>query len=197
MNKQTDTRKQTLRIACIGSREVPSEIAAACREIGARLVRAGYQIITGAPPGIPGEHDWAGWADAAFATGAWYVRPQALVVCLPWHHFPHGNAGPPADVTVQYVEEHPEWIAAAQTCWDTTPAGKERPWRTLPRTTRLRQARNAGIVLQAKLVLAWPNELSTGTRFAMDLAAARRTPLIDLTRADWRVVLTALEDRAR
>jgi hypothetical protein len=186
----------TMHIACVGSRDVPPAVAAACRELGARLASAGYAIVTGATPGMPGEHDWAGWADAAFALGAWQARPAALTLCLPWRHFPHGSSSPPEGVTAQYVEDHPEWIAAAQSYWDATSAGQERPWRALPRATRLRQARNAGIVLQARLVLAWPYETAAGTRFAMGLAEARSVPVIDLAQTDWRMVLAALVERA-
>jgi len=183
-------------IACIGARDVAPDVAAACREIGARLARAGYEIVTGATPGTPGQHDWAGWADAAFAAGTCLVRPASLMVCLPWRHFPHGSSGPPEGVVAEYVEEHPEWIEAAQAYWDATSAGQEQPWRTLRRTTRLRQARNAGIVLHAQLVLAWPSEAAEGTRFAMGFAEARSIPVIDLAQTDWRVVLAALEERA-
>ena len=181
-----------MKIACIGSREVPSEIADACREIGMELVRAGYTVVTGATPGTPCQDEWAAWADGAFASGAAYADPRRLTVCLPWRHFPRGSGGPPSESVAEYAEEHPEWAEAANAFWAAERASESGPWAEVRRATRLRHIRNAGIVLQARLVLAWPYGEAQGTRFAKDFADWSRVPLIDLSLAPWREALTAL-----
>lgn len=181
-----------MKIACIGSREIPPEIADACREIGMGLVRAGYTVVTGATPGTPGQDEWANWADGAFAAGSYYANPARLAVCLPWRHFPRGSGSPPSDMAAEYVEEHPEWAEAASNFWEAEQASLAGPWALVRRATRLRHARNAGIILQSRLVLAWPYGEAEGTRFAMSFAAWRGTPLIDLSLVPWREALGAL-----
>ena len=181
-----------MRIACIGSREIPQEAADACREMGMELARAGYTIVTGATPGTPDQDEWAEWADGAFATGACYANPARLIVCLPWKHFPRGSGSPPSGVVTAYAEEHPEWAEAAGSFWGAEQIADAGPWAEVRRATRLRHARNAGIVLQSRLVLAWPHGEAEGTRFAMDFADWCGVPLIDLRLSPWRVALAAL-----
>ena len=181
-----------MRLACLGSREIPPDVADACREMGMELARAGYTIVTGATPGRQGQDEWAAWADGAFASGTWYADPARLVVCLPWLHFPRGSGSPPAGVKVAYAEEHPEWEEAAKRYWEEQRASVDGPWLEVRRAERLRHSRNAGIVLQARLVLAWPAGEAAGTRFAMGFAEWRETPVIDLAQTPWRAVLAAL-----
>jgi hypothetical protein len=181
-----------MNIACLGSREIPPEIACACREMGMCLAQAGYTVVTGATPGTLEQDEWAGWADGAFASGAYYANPASLVACLPWRHFPRGSGGPPAGVAAEYAEEHPEWAEAARSFWDAEQAGEAGPWAAVRRATRLRHTRNAGVILQARLVLAWPHGEAEETRVAMRFAAWRGVPLIDLSVSPWREVLTAL-----
>jgi hypothetical protein len=50
----------------------------------------------------------------------------------------------------------------------------------------------AGIILQARLLLAWPAEDDEESRFALAFAAWRRVPIIDLSLTPWREVLAAL-----
>jgi len=180
-----------MRIACVGSREIPGEVADACREMGAELARAGYSIVTGATPGTPGQDEWVDWADGAFATGAYYADPTCIIVCLPWHHFPHGSSVPP-DLGVQYFEGHPEWADAAAAYWAARRADEAGPWASIRRANRLRLVRNAGIILQSRLALAWPHGEAEGTRFAMDFADWRGVPVIDLSQLSWQDVLAAL-----
>ncbi len=184
-----------MRIACIGSREIPPETADACREMGMELVRAGYTVVTGATPGTPGQDEWTNWADGAFATGAFYANPSRLMVCLPWQHFPRGSTLP-SGLQAEYVENHPEWEEAARRCWEAEQAADAVPWAAVRRATRLRHARNVGIMLQSRLVLAWPHGEAEGTRFAIGFADWQGVPVIDLRLADWRDALTALLDKA-
>ncbi len=181
-----------MQIACIGSREIPSESVNACREIGMGLVRAGYTIVTGATPGTPGQDEWADWADGAFASGAYYAHPARLIVCLPWQRFPRGSASAPPGIRVRYVEEHPDWEEAASRYWEAERASTAGPWAGIRRATRLLYVRSAGVVLQARLVLAWPHGDAEETRFAMGFAAWRGVPVIDLDVAPWREALAAL-----
>lgn len=185
-----------MKIACLGSREIPSEIADACREMGMRLVQAGYTVVTGATPGTPGQDEWACWADGAFASGAWYTNPTQLMVCLPWRHFPRGSGSPPAGIVAEYADEHPEWAEAARRFWEAELAGEPGSWAEARRAIRLRHARNVGIILQSRLVLAWPYGEAEGTRFAMRFAAWRDVPLIDLSTVPWREALSALVAQA-
>lgn len=181
-----------MQIACIGSREIPSEAALACREIGLALARAGYTVITGATPGVPGQDEWAGWADGAFATGAAHGNPDRLIVCLPWAHFPRGSNTLPAGVRAEYPEAHPEWTEAAQAFWESTSAHEAGPWQSVRRASRLRLLRYVGSILQARLVLAWPTKDDEEIRCALSFAAWRQVPSIDLALVSWREVLAAL-----
>lgn len=186
-----------MRLACIGSREIPDEAADACREIGMELARAGYTIVTGATPGTPGQDEWANWADGAFATGAYHADPTSLLLCLPWQRFPRGSGSLPDGVTVEYPDSHPEWLEAAARYWDEVRAGASGPWSLVPRASRLRHARNVGIVLQSRLVLAWPHAEAKGTRSAMGFAEWRKVSVIDLSLTPWHDVLLALLAQAR
>jgi len=184
-----------VRIACIGSREIPAETADACREMGMELVRAGYTVVTGATPGAPGQDEWANWADGAFATGAFYANPSRLTVCLPWQHFPRGSTLP-SGLQAEYVGDHPEWDEAASRYWEAERSAESVPWAAVRRATRLRHTRNVGIILQSRLVLAWPHGEAEGTRFAIGFADWQGVPVIDLRLALWRDALTALLDHA-
>ena len=186
-----------MRLACIGSREIPNEAADACREMGMELARAGYTIVTGATPVTPGLDEWANWADGAFATGAYYADPTSLLLCLPWRRFPRGSGSLPDGILVEYPDTHPEWLEAAARAWDEMRAESTGPWSEVPRAFRLRHARNVGIVLQSRLVLAWPHAEARGTRSAMGFAAWHKVPVIDLSLASWHDVLLALLAQAR
>ncbi len=181
-----------MQIACIGSREISPEAVLACREIGLALARTGYTVITGATPGVPDQDEWAGWADGAFATGAAHGNPESLIICLPWPHFPRGSNTAPSGAQVGYPEAHPEWTEAVQAFWESTRAYVAGPWQTVRRASRLRLLRYVGIILQARLVLAWPAEDDEEIRFALSFAAWRQVPVIDLSRVSWREVLAAL-----
>lgn len=185
-------------IGCLGSRDLPPDAATACRQIAADLVRGGYALVTGAPPGEPGRDPWAGWADAAFAYGAERVDPTRLAVYLPWHHFPHGSAAPPPDVLTQYPGDHPDWTQAAARFWATAHGAEAGEWsEAVPRALRLRHTRNVGIVLCARMVLAWPHGAAEGTRFALAFAAWSGVPALDLTQMAWWTVAPALVARLR
>ena len=181
-----------MRIACIGSRELPPEAALACREMGLALARAGYTIVTGATPGIPGQDAWADWADGAFATGAAHANPGRLIACLPWQHFPRGNNRALPGIQAEYPDEHPEWAEAAQAFWEAERAPEAGPWHMVRRATRLRLLRIAGILLQSRLLLVWPGADDEESRFAIAFAAWRRLPVIDLSLVSWRDALAGL-----
>jgi hypothetical protein len=178
-----------VQIGCIGSRELPSNAVLACREMGLALARAGYTIVTGATPGVPGRDEWAEWADGAFATGAFHANPARLIVCLPWQHFPRGSPGPQEGIQAAYPDGHPEWAEAVQAYWEAAQVG---PWQALLRATRLRLLRTAGIILQSRLLLAWPSEEDGESSIALDFAMWRHIPAIDLSLVPWREVLAAL-----
>jgi hypothetical protein len=181
-----------VQIACVGARELSAEAALACREMGLALARAGYTIVTGATPGVPGRDAWAAWADGAFATGAAHGCPERLIACLPWQHFPHGSNPALAGMRVEYPDGHPEWAEAAQAFWEAERAQVAGPWQAVRRASRLRLLRIAGSVLQARLLLAWPGEDDEESGFALEFAAWRRLPAIDLSVVPWRGVLKAL-----
>lgn len=193
-----DNRGARLTIGCLGSRDLPPDAAAACRQIAADLVRGGYAVVTGAPPGEPGRDPWADWADAAFAYGVERVDPTYLTVCLPWRHFPHGSAAPPADVLTLYSGDHPDWTSAAARFWAGTHDPAAGGWEeAVPRALRLRHTRNVGIVLSARMVLAWPHGAAEGMRFALAFAAWSGVPVLDLTQTAWWTVAPALVERLR
>ncbi|HEY7125338.1 MAG TPA: hypothetical protein VH540_15395 [Ktedonobacterales bacterium] len=181
-----------MRIACIGSRELPPEAALACREMGLALARAGYTVVTGATPGVPSQDEWADWADGAFATGAAHGSPDRLIACLPWQHFPRGNNHALPGIRAEYPDEHPEWAEAAHAFWEKERAPEAGPWQMVRRASRLRLLRTAGILLQSRLLLVWPGEDDEESRFALAFAAWRHLPVIDLSLVSWRDVLAGL-----
>jgi hypothetical protein len=193
---QISMRRLPVRVACIGSREIPPESADACREMGIGLVRAGYTLVTGATPGVPDRDEWANWADGAFATGAYYANPVRLIVCLPWQHFPRGSSVLSSGMRAEYAEKHPEWEEFASSYWNAQWADEANPWAEVPRAIRLRHVRNVGVILQSRLVLAWPHGEAEGTRFAMGFADWYGVPLIDLSLAPWHEALAALVAQA-
>lgn len=65
------------RIACIGSRSIPSSVLAWMEEAGAALVKAGHTIVSGNATG----------ADQAWARGGNSVDPARVELCLPWADF--------------------------------------------------------------------------------------------------------------
>jgi hypothetical protein len=163
--------------------------------MGMELVRAGYTVVTGATPGTPGQDEWTNWADGAFATGAFYINSSRLIVCLPWQHFPRGSTVP-SQLQAEYVEEHPEWEEVARRYWEAERAAEGVSWAAVRRTTRLRHTRNVGIILQSRLVLAWPHGDAEGTRFAIGFADWQGVPVIDLGLVSWRDALDALLEKA-
>lgn len=182
-----------VRIGCIGSRDLPSAAASACRQLAGDLARGGFHILTGSTPGEPDRDLWADWADGAFAYGAARVSPASLSVYLPWRHFPRGSGIPQLGTAVHYPDDHPEWTAAAAAFWEAHRSAEVAAWaEAMPRATRLRHARNVGIVLASQLVLAWPHGEAEGTRFAMRFAAWREVPVLDLTQTNWWTVAPAL-----
>ena len=186
------------RVGCVGSRDLPPDAAAACRQIAADLVRGGYAVVTGATPGEPGRDLWADWAEGAFAYGAARVDPQRLTVCLPWRHFPRGARAPEAGVTAEYASDHPDWSAHAARFWAQTHDATEADWaRAVPRATRLRRERGVGVVLGARMLLAWPHGPAEGTRFALACAAWMGVHTLDLTQTAWWTVAPGLVERLR
>jgi hypothetical protein len=138
---------------------------------------------------------WANWADGAFAYGAAQAAPEALVVCLPWRHFPRGSREPEPGVTVRYVDDHTQWAEAAAAFWTATDP-QEGEWRDgVPRAKRLLQARNTGIVLAAQMVLAWPHGEDDETFFALRFAEWRGVPALELTETAWWTVVRGLVER--
>ncbi len=67
----------TVRIACIGSRDLTTAQLGLCEKLGEWVVRCGHILDTGNAPG----------ADQAFARGANQVRPDLVRLHLPWYNF--------------------------------------------------------------------------------------------------------------
>jgi hypothetical protein len=65
------------RIACVGSREAPRVVLKWMEETGAKLVRAGYTVVSGNAPG----------SDQAWARGGNSMDPERVELCLPWESF--------------------------------------------------------------------------------------------------------------
>jgi hypothetical protein len=185
-----------LAIGCLGGRDLPPEAAVACRAVGAELAGSGFAVVTGATPGEPRRDLWASWAAGAFAYGAARIDPSALTVCLPWPHFPRGSSTPDPGITVCYPEQHPEWIASAAAFWSATHREEIGDWATaFPRAVRLRHTRNVGLILRSDMVLAWPGTDDEMTPFALEFAAWRSSPHLDLSRTTWWTVVATLVER--
>ena len=65
------------RIACVGSRETSTVVLKWMEATGAKLVRAGYTIVSGNAPG----------ADQAWARGGNSMDATRVELCLPWDSF--------------------------------------------------------------------------------------------------------------
>jgi hypothetical protein len=153
------------RIACIGSRETPSNILRWMEEAGANLVRAGHTIVSGNAPG----------ADQAWARGGNSVDPTKVELCLPWrdfelHAYRHGNRITPSDATA--------WRHAA---------GLHPLWDHLRDGPRRLLARNVKIVYGSTRVLGYlAGHGAGGTAFAFRIAEYFDVPTFDVARPEIR-----------
>jgi hypothetical protein len=169
-------------IACIGSRETPSDILAWMTAMGGQFVRSGYRIITGNAPG----------ADQAWAAGGNKIDPAKVTLCLPWASFENRAVHFQNTIRVLAdkmtdVERHRYYdvAAAVHPAWEhMTPGGQ-----------RL-HARNAMIVQEARLVFGYCTASSGGTLSAFRIAREMQIPCYDVSERSVRAKVDELIDKA-
>jgi hypothetical protein len=148
------------RIACIGTRELTKEENALLVEIGAWLVRQGYIVSTGLAVG----------SDQAFGWGANSVDPTRLELWQPWPNYEKASIKPG-----NIVHPSPE-------PWMFEMTSKYHPnWEACSQGTRRLHARNVGIVVGVKSVVALPGRQRLGgTGQGMRIAASLGIPVLNL-----------------
>jgi len=152
-----------MRVACIGSREIPTETALLMQQIGEMLAQKGHSVASGNAMG----------SDEAYARGANQVDPKRVLLYLPWASYNK-------ELIVQgneiHLEEAKEWEPLAE---------KHHPaWMWLSQGARRMMIRNVGIVMQSDRVIAYLNHNKTGgggTGHGWRVAGALKIPRIDLS----------------
>ena len=166
-----------IRIACIGSRQTSAPVLAWMEEMGAKLVGAGYILLSGNAPG----------ADQAWARGGNKVNARHVELFLPWEYFESSaidGRNPirvirAADATHMRFYEvvkqtHPKWA-------DLTAAGLQL------------HARNAMLVDMAHIVLGSLNPDKPGgggTGSAFRMAQRRQIPTFNVADALTREMIS-------
>lgn len=151
------------KIACIGSRDAPPEYLELMRKIGSYIVRSKCCVATGNAQG----------SDQAFALGGNQVDSQKVILYLPWSTYEKsaiewGN---------RRVLDHPTGCREL--------AARHHPaWGNLTQGVRSLMTRNASIILDSKLVIAYLNHSKQGgggTGHGWRIAKSLGIPRIDLS----------------
>lgn len=131
------------RIACVGSRETPTPILSWMEEMGARLVQAGYTIVSGNAPG----------ADQAWARGGNSIDPSRVELCLPWEGFEAAAIHGRNHVRVIHPHDERYYMAVRHT---------HPKFGSLTSAALNLHARNAMIVDDVEMVLGYLNHAKPG-----------------------------------
>jgi len=153
-----------MKVACIGSRETPEDILAGMEWIGKIIVQQNWWLASGNALG----------ADAAYARGGNSINPKKVMLYLPWSTY-NDELIVPGNVLVTKVEE--EWIDIA--------ARHHPRYPLLSKGAQSMMIRNAGIVRNADLVIAYLNNRKQGgggTGHGWRIAETYDIPRFDLSK---------------
>jgi len=152
------------KIACIGSRDAPVDYLEFMRKIGRYIASQKCNIATGNAKG----------SDQAFATGGNEIDSQRVWLYLPWP---------------SYEKEAIEWgnrrVLEHPTGCRFLAANHHPAWSNLSQGVRSLMTRNASIILDSKLVIAYLNHSKKGgggTGHGWRIAEALNIPCIDLSK---------------
>ena len=165
-----------MRVACIGSRNLRADQLELCEWIGRRLVERGNQVVTGGARG----------ADQAFMRGAASVDASQLTVHVPWTSYEAGSRPTRCHVTS---------VADDVTSREIELAGLHPAYDRLGQGAQKLMWRNARIVLDCEVVIAWPRreggQILGGTVHGMTVAKHLGKRVYDLSLETVRESLTA------
>ncbi len=162
------------RIACVGPREgVPPPILTWMEAIGAKIVRAGYTLVSGNGVG----------SDQAWARGGNTVNPFKVELCLPWRHF-HRSALHANNVVRVLGGEAED----SDGRYFSTVASIHPHWGNLQPAGRRLQARNMMIIEGASMLLGYLHTSvpSGGTVNAFRIARRLQVPPNNIADEDVR-----------
>jgi len=157
-------------VACIGSRDITEEQYAMCVFIGFSLVKLGKYINSGNAMG----------ADAAYASGGNEADPTHVNLYLPDMNYNPGNR----HILNNIISPVAQWSSVA----------KEHHFKydSLSPYAQKAMNRNAGIVLNADLVIALPNKKKSwggGTGHGMKIGKAYDKPVWNLNDEELKINL--------
>ena len=130
-----------MRIAVIGSRDIPDNVRELMVTVGTNLVGDGHWLTSGNADG----------SDAAWAEGGNSVDPTKVIIYLPW-----------ATYNSDYLVEGNRVLKAPKPEWFDKAAQFHPNWHNLKQGARRLMARNYGIVHKADAVLAYLNHNKQG-----------------------------------
>jgi hypothetical protein len=159
-----------LRIACIGSRVITDEQRQLFFDVGAYIAKQGWLVSSGNADG----------ADAAFAAGANSVKPESVIVYLPWKKYNPHNLHPQNQVLADPKKEWMDLAAPFHHCWDQLSYGAKKM-----------MARNYGIVYRADKTLALLNYSRPGyggTGHGWAVSGHLGIPRLDMNDKKWEDV---------
>jgi hypothetical protein len=162
----------TRSIACVGSRLTPAPILTWMEETAAKLVSAGYGIVSGNAPG----------ADQAWARGANTVDPARVILFLPWANFEAQAIHPKNKICTFRPTDHARYVQLAIA--NSAPLGTGAQLPLL--------ARNAMIVDDVHCVFGYMGAGKSGTRHTFGLA--QRQGIITMNVGD-ALVRAGIEER--
>lgn len=136
------------KVACFGSRETPADILKLMGELGAYIVDSGGIVASGHCHG----------ADLAFETAASKVRPENVLVCLPWKGY---NSEIPAHPKAK-VEILTELPRDEQTMLMAEAEQYHGAWNRLTNGGRLLHTRNLLIGRNAIMGICYLNHSKAG-----------------------------------
>ena len=159
-------------IACIGSREISTEVAEALNMLGTYIVESGTVLISGNAKG----------SDQAFANGGNSIDPTMVMLYLPWATYEkqaikEGNR----IIDVSLIDKVPVRKARFEKlASDHHPA-----WNKLTQGAHRLMLRNAAIIAKADLVLAYPSKNKQGgggTGHGIRIANTLGKSILDLSK---------------
>jgi hypothetical protein len=152
-----------MKIACIGSRQISNETFEKLKLIGRHIALKNWKINSGNATG----------SDYAFASGANEINPNAVRIYLPWPKYNQNHLVPGNEL---FFDTEPEWIAMAR---------KHHPiYNQLTQGVKKMMDRNAGIVMNSQVVIAYLNHNATGhggTGHGWRIAGELKLPRIDVS----------------
>lgn len=167
------------RIACIGSREITLEQSELFAQIGEYIVSQGWYLSSGNADG----------SDSAFAKGANKIKPENVILYLPWQSY-----------NIQHINPKNRILGSPFPEWEDLTKPFHGAWDKLSQGGRKLMARNYGIIHRADKVIALLNHSKPGfggTGQAWRIAESLKIPKLDLNDQTLKQVVKFLNKKVK